>query len=269
MAYVIEDSIFNTEIGALYLRISRIALAELDSNSNMSVMSWPFTRCYLIQSGHGYIHTHDKTVEMKAGNIYILPSGLPCGYSGDGKLFKMWIHFTFGKHDTPDIFNKLRSVVVLEEKQAFIDEIISLYKKKELLETIKIKTMVYAIAAEALEKSALNKSDFPEYSKLIKEAVRYIERNRKFTFKAENLADLLGVKTLNIQRQFKKEVGVALGHYITDRVMVSAATELKNSSKSIKEISDELEFPDQFYFSSAFQRHYGIRPSDYRKDCMV
>lgn len=265
MTTVFEDRSINTEIHSLHLRISRIALAEMDSESSMKISLFPFTRCYLIQSGHAYLHTPNETIEMSAGNIYFIPSGLPCGYSGDGKMFKMWIHFTIGKLDTPDIFSKLKNVFVLEEKQAFIDDIIDTYKSNDFLKIAKLKAMVYAIVSEAIRNSPLGKDDFPEYSQLIKNAIQCIESNLKFSFHANNLAELLGVKTLYIQRKFKKEVGVSLGHYIIGRVMVRAASELKNTSKSIKKISEEFDFPDQFYFSSVFQKHYGIRPSDYRK----
>ena len=40
---------------------------------------------------------------------------------------------------------------------------------------------------------------------------------------------------------------------------------LKNSTKSIKEITDELNFPNQSFLGKFFKEHMGVSPSDYRK----
>ena len=44
-----------------------------------------------------------------------------------------------------------------------------------------------------------------------------------------------------------------------------AKTLLDKSSKSIKEISQELGFPEQFTFRKYFKQHTGMSPTDYRK----
>ena len=41
---------------------------------------------------------------------------------------------------------------------------------------------------------------------------------------------------------------------------------LQNTSKSIKEIAKELNFPNQSFLGKYFKEHVGISPSRYRKD---
>ena len=40
---------------------------------------------------------------------------------------------------------------------------------------------------------------------------------------------------------------------------------LKNTTKSIKEITDELNFPNQSFLGKYFKEHVGVSPSVYRK----
>jgi two-component system response regulator YesN len=48
--------------------------------------------------------------------------------------------------------------------------------------------------------------------------------------------------------------------------MHCTAEELKNSSLSIREISDKYGFSNQFYFAKAFKKYYSFQPSVYRKN---
>jgi YesN/AraC family two-component response regulator len=40
---------------------------------------------------------------------------------------------------------------------------------------------------------------------------------------------------------------------------------LKNTNLSIKEITDELNFPNMSFFGKYCRNHFGISPSEYRK----
>ncbi len=263
---VFEDATLISDISALNLKIGRLALARVTSNWQTDIISWSFTRCYCIQKGHAFLHTPDGDVEMTAGNIYIIPSGYPCGYSGDGEMFKLWSHFTFGSFDTYDVFEKIKRIIILENKSVFIDEIIDAYNRDDFLRSVQLNTMMHTIICEAIKLSGLTKNDLPEYSGLIKSVLLLIERQCHMSTTADFLADKIGSSTLNLQRQFKKEVGIALGQYIRKRIMHCTAEELKNSSLSIREISDKYGFSNQFYFAKVFKKYYSFQPSVYRKN---
>jgi AraC-like DNA-binding protein len=40
---------------------------------------------------------------------------------------------------------------------------------------------------------------------------------------------------------------------------------LKNSTKTIKEIANEMNFPNQSFLGKYFREHVGVTPSEYRK----
>lgn len=266
---VLEEKSIVSDISALDLKISRIALAKVTSNWQSDILPWPFTRCYCIQSGHAILHTPDGETKMQAGNIYFLPSGYPCGYSGDGDMFKMWIHFTFSLYETQDVFERIGRIIVLENKAELIDKMIEAYNYDTFKRSVALSSFVHAIVSEAVITAGIGKSELLAYSDFTKAAIVKIEKNCRINLRAEELAELMGTSVLNLQRQFKKDTGIPLGQYIKKRVLHRTAIELKKSGSSIKEISDNFGFTDQFYFANTFKKYYGVQPSVYRKSNII
>mgnify|MGYP002622661277 CR=1 FL=1 len=54
--------------------------------------------------------------------------------------------------------------------------------------------------------------------------------------------------------------------WIDNYVVLEIRVLLKNSTKSIKEIAEELQFPNQSFLGKYFKEHVGISPSQYRKE---
>lgn len=53
--------------------------------------------------------------------------------------------------------------------------------------------------------------------------------------------------------------------WIDDYVTLEIRVQLKNTTRSIKEIADELRFPNQSFLGKFFKEHVGMSPSEYRK----
>ena len=53
--------------------------------------------------------------------------------------------------------------------------------------------------------------------------------------------------------------------WIENYVTMELRVELKNSTKSIKEIAEDLNFPNQSFLGKYFKEHVGMTPSEYRK----
>lgn len=53
--------------------------------------------------------------------------------------------------------------------------------------------------------------------------------------------------------------------WIDNYVVLELRVQLKNSTKSIKEIAKDLHFPNQSFLGKYFKEHVGISPSEYRK----
>ena len=53
--------------------------------------------------------------------------------------------------------------------------------------------------------------------------------------------------------------------WIDNYVVREIRVQLKSSTKSIKEISQEMNFPNQSFFGKYFREHTGLSPSAYRR----
>lgn len=78
------------------------------------------------------------------------------------------------------------------------------------------------------------------------------------------LAELAGLSQYHFIRAFKKETGFTPHEYLINTRMMHARYLLKNSSLSIKDICFRTGFSCESVFCSAFKRHQGITPLEYR-----
>lgn len=53
--------------------------------------------------------------------------------------------------------------------------------------------------------------------------------------------------------------------WIDDYVTLELRVLLRNTNKNIKEITEEMNFPNQSFLGKYFKEHVGISPSAYRK----
>jgi len=68
-----------------------------------------------------------------------------------------------------------------------------------------------------------------------------------------------------MEKLFRKEVGVSVGQYIDDQLMRTAQERLDQTNDSIAKISQSLGFADSYYFSRRFKQLCGITPLRYRR----
>ena len=79
------------------------------------------------------------------------------------------------------------------------------------------------------------------------------------------VAKKLGHSYESFRKKFRAAVGVAPGQFHLEARIDRAAALLHQGRHSIKEISDELSFCDEFYFSRCFKRRFGQSPRDFRR----
>jgi len=78
-------------------------------------------------------------------------------------------------------------------------------------------------------------------------------------------ADKLFLSPRYLASIVKKTTGKTPSEWITERVMSDAKQLLAYSEKSIKQISQELNFPNQSFFGKYFRHQTGLSPLEYRR----
>lgn len=99
---------------------------------------------------------------------------------------------------------------------------------------------------------------------IIEKASEFIMAHLAENISLEETAQAVNVSSFYLSKLFKEEKNVNYVTYVTDARMEKARSLLRNHSLSIKEISAEVGFNDQNYFSRAFRNKFGMTPTEFR-----
>ncbi len=101
-------------------------------------------------------------------------------------------------------------------------------------------------------------------SKLVKEAVLYLNSRYSEDISLQSVADELSISRAYLSKIFKKETGVNFIDYIS-KVRINKAIELlKKTNLKIYEIAEKVGFKNAAYMSYCFKEHLGVSPMDFR-----
>ena len=99
----------------------------------------------------------------------------------------------------------------------------------------------------------------------IQKVIDYVDSHLSEDISLEQMADYSGVSSFYLSKLFKEEKGVTFINFISDKRLEKARQLLSDTELSIKEITAEVGYNDQNYFSRIFKNKYGISPKEYRQ----
>ncbi|GLB26937.1 response regulator [Lacrimispora xylanolytica] len=109
------------------------------------------------------------------------------------------------------------------------------------------------------------RSNREEYSKLVFNAIDYVERNIQRNISLSDICEELLISTSYFSKCFKKETGVGFSNYVTMVKMINAKILLKNPQNRVNEVSRMLGYSDYSYFFQVFKKCFGFAPSDIKQ----
>lgn len=101
---------------------------------------------------------------------------------------------------------------------------------------------------------------------IIKKVCDYVEENLTQDISLEMAADYAGVSSFYLSKLFKEEKGETYINYVSDKRLEKSCQLLVETDLSIKEITAEVGYNDQNYYSRIFKTKYGLSPKEYRKE---
>ncbi len=96
--------------------------------------------------------------------------------------------------------------------------------------------------------------------------IRELEQNYKMERRVSWYAERIGITPKYLSEVVKMVSKRTPTEWIDNYVVLEIRVLLKNTSKSIKEISDELHFPNQSFMGKYFKDHTGLSPMQFRKN---
>lgn len=98
---------------------------------------------------------------------------------------------------------------------------------------------------------------------IVEKAKKYIEENYRKDIRLEAIAEYASISSYYLSRVFKKVEGIHLKDYLIKVRMEKAKNMLKKENITIKQVSIDVGYPDQNYFSKAFKKYTQLSPKEY------
>lgn len=118
--------------------------------------------------------------------------------------------------------------------------------------------VMYRMQPELDSRRTRGDSLFTEFIQLLEDNYRH---ERRVSWYAEQLCITPKYLSETIKRVSKRTPNQWIDNYVLLAIRVS----LKNTPKSIKEIAEDLNFPNQSFLGKFFKEHVGMSPTAYRK----
>ena len=95
--------------------------------------------------------------------------------------------------------------------------------------------------------------------------IRLVEENFRYERRVTWYSKQMGISAKYLLETIKSVSRRTPNEWIDDYVTLEIRVLLKNTTKPIKEIAEELNFPNQSFLGKFFKEHVGLNPTEYRR----
>lgn len=224
-------------------------------------------------SGTGYARAEGTETHLEAGDILLIAPDTPQEYGhldDNSGWVNIWVHFRPRPHwltwlGWPQLS---RGVMMLSTGERF-SEIDPELRRMVDISGGPLRLRLDA-AMNALERVLIACDDInPAHrssllDRRIKKAMEIVGERLAEPLSVEALGKAVGLSRSRFSVLFAEQVNLSPQSYIEVARLTRAAQMLQSSSWPVSQIADEVGFPNAYYFSTRFRRHFGMPPSAYR-----
>ena len=240
--------------------------AVLDHNWRIGTSPYTFTRLYYIYAGSAVVSCNGETMTMLPGNLYLLPKDLPISYYCPESMEQLYFHVTLTNLEGFDILANIPTICALPCSRELLTRLKELYVATDYCALLEFKHLVTKTILDCLQQADLAPMTTKSYSQDVLQAISYIQNNVNLQLTTKQIAQAVFVSANRLHKIFKAETGMTIGTYLDRLVLIRASQLLKDPKLSIGEISRQLGFCDQYYFSRRFKAQFGQTPSEFRRN---
>lgn len=103
---------------------------------------------------------------------------------------------------------------------------------------------------------------------MVKRFRELIEEKYQYNLNIREYAEMLNITENHLTHRVKELTGKTSKELIIDKQILEIKRLLKHSDLSITEVSNQLNFNDQSYFSKFFKKHTGLTPNNFREESL-
>jgi AraC-like DNA-binding protein len=231
--------------------------------------------------GNGWIKLPECKIQLKAGEVFIIPPALPHSYGSDehSPWTIYWFHLsgTNSKETAKALMinaaapNHALHVGVNEAQLAIFHQI-----EAALLKGYSVSNLMFAnlsipyFLASFILPDQLNKINFKEeQNSPVEKAIQFM---RDYIAEPVNLAGIAAAANLSVSffsRIFKNKTGYSPAAYFNYLKIQRACQLLHLSNLRVNEVALQIGIEDPFYFSRLFKKQIGMSPLKYREKELI
>lgn len=262
ITYLLEPE----EINFIQPKILSAAVAEIGPEWALNCVTTPHSRLYYFIEGEAWMDYHGHRISMKPNHLYFIPAGLPFTTGCSRYAKKIYFHITMAREDGYDMAMQLHKICELPADAPRIEQILTLCEDHCARNFLHLKTLLMEDLSRIFRLEHLGGEPIFSHSAYVKKAMTYVQQHLSGNLTVQQLAQELFISERTLNNYFKNEMGKTVSQYIDELLMIKAQRRLLFTDLSVKEISEQLGFCDQFYFSRKFKEKCGKSPYVYRKE---
>lgn len=231
---------------------------------------------HFVLKGNGAYLTDGKSWQLKSGQAFLIYPHTDITYISDARTpWKYaWVGFSGIKAENTlyhcgfsksslvcDVSNtdKFQEIIfeILEHKEpTFSDE---LYRNGKLMELFS-----YLAEDNRRKNSEVSISYNDNLNTYVRHAIEYIQKNYRKSISVSDLAEMIGISQIYLNKCFQKELGISVQRFIIDFRLNKAANLLVSTSTPISEVAALVGYNDPLAFSKSFKKKFNKSPTAYR-----
>ena len=248
------------------MHISNSGWVQTDETWKQKPLPVPYSRIYFVQGGSGCLLTDKAQICLEPGFAYLAPSGAPCGFYGTDSVTKLFFHVQVTTANGYDLFSAVQEPVKIPFDVERTEKLKAWFFSDDTVKQTLLKCALWETVAAFAEELRLTETGQNNCSAVVVKAMGYIRKNLSAGLTVTDVCNAVFCSVGVLTKAFRQEVGVTMARYIEDLVMQEAQWQLLQTDKTVGQVSAELGFCDQFYFTRRFTKRFRITPREYRKN---
>jgi AraC family transcriptional regulator, arabinose operon regulatory protein len=252
------------------LEMVRSAYAQNHSHLSLKKRVLADHVLWYFDGGHLEGEVNGEAVTIKSRMFHWISSGVPHSFHsvGETRYSNFILRFRLMKRG---VYLRLKEdricVESFTEVRRVLDEIYLTLKFKTSYTFIRFRTLLMLLIVDVFKAQGdTARAGHGAFSLgEIKRIHEYLEKNVDHPITPLELAKLFHLNPDYFSRKFKNQFGCAPRTWLRNEKIRRACSLLCETSQSIKQIADRLNFDDQLFFSRQFKKVTGMTPSEYRK----
>jgi AraC-like DNA-binding protein len=228
--------------------------------------------------GKGWIQIQDENITVHAGEIIVIPTGIPHSYGADSKnpWSIYWFHLNGSQGNEAAYaimgaenqnfqpiqvgFSDERNVVFKQIATTFLKG----YSAANLL--LANLSLPYYLSTFIAPEFFSQQNGVTTHVSATDRAVKFMQENLSRAITLDNIAQSAHLSISFFSRKFKQDTGYTPIEYFNHLRIQKGCQLLHFSDLRINEVASQIGIDDPFYFSRLFKQQMGVSPVNYRKN---